>query len=53
MVAHEIAAVATLLVVGVILVSSISPNSQAGAVIKASTDGFANLLNAVSAPVRG
>lgn len=49
----EFADIALALIVGVVIVSAFSPNSKAGDVISSSSNGFANLLNAVSAPVRG
>ena len=48
MIVHEIAGIAMALVVGTVLVSALSNKANTSAVISASTNGFANLLGAVS-----
>lgn len=53
MVGHELAGIATALITGVILISALSKNANTSAVISASTNGFANLLGQISAPVMG
>ena len=48
MVVHELFGLATAFVVGTVLVSALSSKSQTAGVITATTNGFANLLGAVS-----
>lgn len=52
MVMHEIAGVAALVIVGAVLVSALSKNSDTANVLGATFNGFANLVNSVTAPAR-
>ena len=47
MVAHEIAGVLVATLVALAFVSAIQPNSQMASLLNSSTQGWANILNAV------
>ncbi len=53
MLVHEIAGIATLFVVGAIVIAAISKNAATSSVLGASFQGFAQDIAAMQAPVLG
>ena len=51
MIAHEIGGILAVIVAGAVFIAAISKNAATAQVIGASTDGFANLIKAMTAPV--
>jgi hypothetical protein len=53
MLAHEVVGIAIAFIILAGFVAAISPKSQAGSVIKASSDGFNQVLGTAISPVTG
>jgi hypothetical protein len=53
MLGHELAGIALAIISGAVLIAALSSKANTAGVISASTDGFAKLVGAVTAPVTG